>query len=271
MAAIAVGPAFGALADVVPTRDWGLQPWASSLVYDCDVASVSGRLNSTWVCPQGNGQAHSPWSAVGVGAPVNTRNGSSFSIQLSGGGVAPASLGAFTLSVGVLAKLFPGLRGAWCLCVCQRLWQRLVGPGEPWYTKCPHATRPATHFCASCCSCVVVCEGTGSIGRPGWVGWPCVAHTGPDQSCFSFVRFAPSAPTAPTPTTLSQVWVIQDVRMHDPCVVASLSWGGAGAGASAGLDYDAIVFREKIFFPFLHGGAVVSVELAKLGPPPPPD
>ncbi len=98
VAAIAVGPACGA--DVVPTRDWGLQPWASSLVLDCDVASVSGRLNSTWVCPQGNGQARSPWSAVGVGTPVNTRNGSSFSIQLSGGGVAPASLGAFTLSVG---------------------------------------------------------------------------------------------------------------------------------------------------------------------------
>ena len=82
VAAIAVGPVCGA--DVVPTRDWGLQPWASSLVLDCDVASVP-RLNSTWVCPQGDGQARSPWSAVGVGTPVNTRNGSSFSIQLSGG------------------------------------------------------------------------------------------------------------------------------------------------------------------------------------------
>jgi hypothetical protein len=91
------------------------------------------------------------------------------------------------------------------------------------------------------------------------VGWVTVwgsslawhTHSLADQSCFSFVRFAPSAPTAPTPTTISQVWVTLDVRMHDPCVVASLSWGGAGAGAGSGLDYDAIVFRlvvlEKIF------------------------
>jgi hypothetical protein len=209
VAAIAVGPAFGA--DVVPTRDWGLQPWASSLVLDCDVASVSGRLNSTWVCPQGNGQARSPWSAVGVGTPVNTRNGSSFSIQLSGGGVPPASLGAFTLSVGVLRcgpgpwlpKQFSRLRGAWCL--CQRHWQRLVGPGEPWYTVSPHATRPTTHFCALRCSFVVVCEGAGSIGRrgKGVGGSRCgVALRGThraDQSCFSLPPPPPRPPPPPSP------------------------------------------------------------------------
>ncbi len=124
-AAIAVDPAHR----LIPTRQWGTQPWASSLVFDCEVA---GLASTDRACPTPPGA----WPALLTDDPGVTGRGSPLSIRFSGGGSVPAPASAFTLSVRLPAC---GGRATDAQCPTRMgVWRVPLCPPQPWPR--PHAS-----------------------------------------------------------------------------------------------------------------------------------